>query len=105
MELNDFQEKAMETAVYPFPGENLPYAALGLAGEAGECANIVKKVLRDEDGVPSQSKRDDLIEELGDTLWYAAAVARELGTTLEDAAQGCLDKLRARKEAQELHGR
>lgn len=99
-----YAERAMETAVYrdTVPeAEWLSYVCLGLAGEAGEVADKRKKRLRDGAAGPT---REDMIEELGDVLWYAAAVARELGVSLEDVARGNLAKLRARAERGTIHG-
>lgn len=49
-------------------------------------------------------QRDAILKELGDTLWYAAAVASELDASLNDVAQGNLDKLRSRRDRNVLHG-
>ena len=48
MDFNTYQKLAEMTAVYPDKGgiKGLAYAALGLAGEAGEIAGKVKKLLR-----------------------------------------------------------
>ncbi len=88
MELNDYQEKTKETAVYTHP---VIYPGLGLAGEAGEVANIVKKALRD-----NHLDKDRLKDELGDVLWYVARLAGDLEFTLEEIAEFNLDKLRRR---------
>lgn len=94
----DYEAEARGTAVYPEAGTGsnaaLAYVTLGLAGEAGELANKVKKILR---GDPrSWDVRDDLKAELGDVIWYAAAMARELGVSLDDVARTNLRKLEAR---------
>ena len=47
MDLNQYQDKSRETARYPNVGNNPIYPTLGLAGEAGEVSDKVKKVLRD----------------------------------------------------------
>jgi NTP pyrophosphatase (non-canonical NTP hydrolase) len=52
----------------------------------------------------TDERRDAIIKELGDTLWYAAAVATELGVSLSDVAAGNLEKLRDRKDRDVLHG-
>jgi NTP pyrophosphatase (non-canonical NTP hydrolase) len=103
MKLNEYQDKARTTAVYP-DHVGLLYTVLGLVGEAGEIANKVKKVYRDHDGELTHAKRADLIDELGDVLWYVAALAGELGTELEPVAKGNLAKLQERAAKQTIQG-
>ena len=100
MNLNEYQTAAAETAVYPRNGNNaLIYTALGLASEAGEVAGKVKKMIRD-----NVWQRDAVKAELGDVLWYVAAMASEVGFTLEDVAQANIDKLTDRKRRDRLRG-
>ncbi len=102
-----YQLGAAETAVYPEAGEStwvaLSYLGLGL-GEAGEVQGKLKKIVRDDGGVVTDSKREALAGELGDVLWYVANLAGELGLGLEDIAQANLDKLNSRKERGVLAG-
>jgi NTP pyrophosphatase (non-canonical NTP hydrolase) len=77
MEIDKYQEWSDRTAIYP-KEEELSYIALGLAGEAGEVANIVKKVIRDDGKVLTDEKREKLIAELGDCYWYLARFAQAL---------------------------
>lgn len=77
---------------------------LGLTGEAGETADKVKKILRDKDGVVSKEDRELLVKELGDVLWYLAAISRYLGVPLSEVAKGNLDKLESRYQRNKLHG-
>jgi NTP pyrophosphatase (non-canonical NTP hydrolase) len=104
MELSEYQELSRRTATYPGAGENLVYPTLGLAGEAGEVAEKVKKLLRDDGGVMSDERRAGLAGELGDVLWYVAQVATEAHLDLEEIAQANLDKLLSRKERGVLSG-
>lgn len=67
-------------------------ACMGLGGEAGEVQEIVKKWL-DRGQVVD---RDKLREELGDTLWYLAAIAWWAGISMSEVAQANLEKLQAR---------
>lgn len=97
MQINEYQEKAIETAIYG-AGHTIVYPTLGLAGEAGELANKVKKVLRDKEGVFSEEIKEDLKKEAGDALWYIAALLRDLGYTLEECAEENINKLHSRKE-------
>ncbi len=94
MELNDYQSKAYTYAIYPWE-INLAYPALGLAGEAGEVANKVKKVYRDN--MDGSEIRDDIAAELGDVLWYLGALATEFGLDLNVIAQNNLNKLESRR--------
>lgn len=101
---NRYQDVARETAIYPEMGRNFVYPALGLCGEAGEVAEKIKKVLRDRGGEVDFTARIEILRELGDVLWYAAALASELGLRLGEAAEANLRKLRSRKERNMLHG-
>jgi NTP pyrophosphatase (non-canonical NTP hydrolase) len=101
---HQYQKSAKETAIYPNSGEErgLLYCALGLAGEAGEVANLIKKGVRDGwDGV----KDLHIQEELGDVLWYLSALTEELSVfykktgvlSLQHIAEDNLQKLARRK--------
>lgn len=95
MELNEYQAGAVSTAIYE---DKIVYPTLGLTGEAGEVANKVKKVLRDNKGVFTESKKVEIAKELGDVLWYIANTANDLGYDLEHIAAINLSKLNSRKE-------
>ena len=99
MNFEEYQSEAGKTALYPRRLENLEYPTLGLAGEAGEVANIVKKIQRDHGGVINQEIKDKLKDELGDVLWYISACAEELDLTLNEIAEFNVLKLAKR------HGR
>jgi len=96
MDLNAYQQGARETARYPDVGRNPIYPTLGLCGEAGEVADKVKKVLRDQGGTFSAEVREALKLELGDVLWYVAQLASELGFELEEIGAANLAKLASR---------
>ena len=102
--MSDYQARARATAVYPGVGANLAYPALGLCGEAGEVAEKVKKMLRDDGGVLSPERRAALAKELGDVLWYAAQVATEAGLDLDAIAEENLAKLGSRRDRGVLQG-
>jgi len=96
MNFEEYQAAAGKTALYPRRLENLEYPTLGLAGEAGEVANIVKKIQRDHGGVMNEEIRTMLKDELGDVLWYISACAEELDLTLNEIAQYNVEKLAKR---------
>lgn len=103
MELNEYQKKAISTAIYPNDGR-ISYLALALCGEAGELADKVKKVLRDKNGqfyIPDLSA---IALEIGDVLWYAANLAKAIGFDLSDIAEQNLNKIQSRIDRGTLHG-
>ena len=104
MDLNTYQERARDTAQYPDRGNNPFYPTLGLAGEAGEVCEKVKKVMRDRGGEFDSSARESIKKELGDVLWYVAILADELGLDLDDIARANIDKLSDRKKRGKLGG-
>ena len=96
MNFEEYQSEASQTALYPKRLNNLEYPTLGLAGEAGEVANIVKKIQRDHGGVINDEIRGKLKDELGDVLWYISACSDELGLTLTEIAEFNVQKLATR---------
>ena len=104
MDLNAYQRGARQTARYPDVGSNPIYPTLGLCGEAGEVADKVKKVLRDQNGSFSPEVKQALMLELGDVLWYVAQLASELGFDLDAIAEANLAKLASRAERNVIAG-
>jgi len=104
MDFNEYQNKARQTAIYPDKDNNFIYPTLGLVGEAGEVAEKMKKVIRDDGGIISEEKRIEIVKELGDVMWYIANLAKELNVDLEDVALANLEKLQSRKQRDQLHG-
>lgn len=110
LSLNEYQNRAVKTATYPNIGHNLVYPAFGLASEAGEFCGHMKKVARDDDNpeyrvpVITNARKLALLKELGDTLWYVAVCAFELGYTLEDVAVINNFKLKNRADHGVLNG-
>lgn len=118
MHMNEYQDKAGATAIYPGRGSmlGLMYAVLKLNGEAGEVSEKLGKVIRDDKTVLvigdnkyalkslDQARKNDLKKELGDCLWYIAAIATELGCDLSEVAEANLFKLADRQERGVLSG-
>ena len=104
MELNHYQRESRKTALYPDVGNNAIYPTLGLVGEAGEVADKVKKILRDNKGVFDQLNKEAIKFELGDVLWYISQLSSELGYELEDIANSNLQKLNSRKSRGRIQG-
>ncbi|HLC78315.1 MAG TPA: nucleoside triphosphate pyrophosphohydrolase family protein [Candidatus Nanoarchaeia archaeon] len=104
MDFNEYQKRAWKTAIYPHKGKNLSYPALGLGGEAGEVMEKIKKMFRDDAGKLTPERRDAIIKELGDVLWYLAAISSEIKVDLDEVAQTNIEKLYSRKDRNLLHG-
>ena len=93
MTLDEYQELAARTLGRDRTHEQqLANAALGLTGESGEVADLIKKHLFHA----TPLDQDALVRELGDCLWYLGAFATVLGLSLDDIAQRNIDKLRRR---------
>lgn len=105
MTFEEYQNKAKITALYPNHGNGeFIYPTLGLVGEAGEVAEKVKKIIRDDGGKVSLAKKEEIKKELGDVLWYLSQLATEFGLSLEEVASGNIEKLYSRLERNKLHG-
>ena len=116
MEVDKYQSNAMKTAQYPDIGMNLLYPGIGLAGEAGEVCNNIKKLMRDYGykqgmnfaqfyaSLPSKGQKlvNDTHEELGDVLWYIATMCHEFGITMQSVARGNNVKLDRRYERKRI---
>ena len=90
MTINQYQKEAMRTASEKC--RSLANCAMGLAGEAGECTDIIKKHLFHD----HELDREHLAKELGDVAWYIAVGAEVIGYDLETVLQMNVDKLKAR---------
>jgi NTP pyrophosphatase (non-canonical NTP hydrolase) len=108
MELSAYQQAAHATSLETSFGDGdmsrLIYPSLKLAGEAGEFAEKVGKIIRDRAGLVGAEERAMLSDELGDVLWYVAEVATVLDISLDDVGMRNLDKLRSRSERGVIQG-
>lgn len=104
MTFEEYQKQSRVTAKYPDAGKNYVYPTLGLAGEAGEVAEKIKKVLRDKAGEVGEKDQQEIKKELGDVLWYLSQLATELDLNLEEIATGNLNKLYDRMKRNKLNG-
>ncbi len=73
--------------------EPIYFCGLGLGGEAGEVLNELKKLMRDDHDILTEDRKQKIIEELGDVLYYMAATCDFLGVTLTDIIEQNSDKL------------
>lgn len=96
--LNEYQAKASEVRL---PSAGPQYALLGLSGEVGELHSVVAKAIRDGRKFDYDQ---NVKKELGDVLWFVAAIAADHGFTLEDVAFANIHKLFNRKDRGTLQG-
>lgn len=93
LSLNEYQQLALRTAGDHGDFEStLIYTTLGLNGEAGEVAELVKKAFFHGHDLP----REQLKHELGDVLWYVAVMAQAMGWSLDEVARENIAKLARR---------
>lgn len=91
-----YQQDVVRTlAEHPDKGFGLAILGLGLAGEAGEAADIIKKVVGHKHPLDEATSLK-LLAELGDVMWYVAAIAHTLDIGLESIVQYNVEKLAKR---------
>ena len=95
MDFDEYQKLANRTG--NFEGKqaefSLMYLGLGLTSEAGEVADKIKKIIRNDNGVMSLEKGEALKYELGDVLWYLSQLARHLKIPFSEIAVANVEKL------------
>jgi NTP pyrophosphatase (non-canonical NTP hydrolase) len=95
MDMNEYQRLAAMTDQNGANDANgMMVALLGLAGETGSILTLYKKWLRDGDAY--QIMKERVAEELGDVLWYVAAIATRAGIELDDIAVSNTNKVAQR---------
>ena len=95
---NEYQRWAVTKAIYP-EESRIIYPALGLASEAGEVCDKIKKQIRD-----GTIDYNGIIKELGDVLWYVAVLARDLGVDMDTVILYNKTKLEDRERRNKLGG-
>lgn len=97
MEFNQYQYDANKTRL---PSANENYSLLGFVGEVGELYSLLAKTIRDRKELDVEMVK----KELGDCLWFIAAIATDFGFTLDDVAETNLAKLQKRQKKGTLTG-
>lgn len=93
MTLKEYEDSALRTAPEGVgPYHDLLHGGLGVATEAGELLDQIKK----QHAYGKDMDIVNLREEIGDVLWYLALLCRATGTTLDQVAYRNIDKLRTR---------
>lgn len=101
MDLDEYQDKTEETAVYPAQ-EAVEYLALGLNDESGEVAGAVKKHMRGD--YDEEELRQRVESEAGDVLWYWVRLLDELDLDASAVMEANADKVFDRKERGVIQG-
>lgn len=98
MDFDEYEKLARRTATFTGKQKEyqLLYLTLGVAGEAGEIAEKIKKALRNDEGIVSDEKKEELKHEIGDVLWYLSQLSRTLGFNFSEAAEANITKLESR---------
>jgi|APSaa5957512535_1039671.scaffolds.fasta_scaffold16326_5 NTP pyrophosphatase (non-canonical NTP hydrolase) len=93
MDFDAYQDLALRTKNTDLdPKLSQAVTALGLAGEAGETADYIKKVV----GHDHPLDRDHVAKEIGDVLWYCASLCDEYGLSMQEVAEWNIEKLKKR---------
>lgn len=112
LSFDEYQSQTSSTAVYPGQSEplGLLYAAIGAGNEAGEILGKVKKAIRDDGYGTSHTddltddRKEQILDEVGDVLWYLARVCEEADSSLGSCAEKNVSKLQSRLERGVLGG-
>lgn len=107
--MNDYQNNAIKTDKFYNDGtiritDGFLEKAFGLCGEAGEVAEKIKKVIRDEGSKINAERRLEIAKELGDVFWYVSVMAYYLDFSLEEIAEMNIKKLSDRKKRNKISG-
>lgn len=102
MTFDEYQKFAVSLA--RDKGHELAHRSAGLASEAGEVNGKIAKWIRDQKADPTKLDKAELAKELGDVLWYTAALAQHLGYALEEIAKQNVAKLSDRQKRGVLSG-
>lgn len=114
-ELEEYQMRAHEFADYTQPYIRLDdekkdlridyvYPVMGLAEESGELVGKFAKAIRDCNGKIDEARKDAIIKELGDCMWFVSEIATLLNVSLSEVMKGNIDKLTSRRERGVIHG-
>jgi NTP pyrophosphatase (non-canonical NTP hydrolase) len=93
-----YEDFVQETAFFP-KDQALLYLGTALAGEVGEVCNEIKKCCRDEKNVLTYARREKILDECGDVLWYLTALVSQLDSDLKTVMFHNMMKIVARREA------
>lgn len=86
--MDEFQQESVDTlAITQKDLEALAHRGFGLAGEAGQTADIIKKIIRDKKGFATDQDIEAIKKRLGDVMYYTAVLAEYYDLKLSDIAK------------------
>lgn len=97
MNLNEYQQEALQFQLKS--AKSISYLITGICAESGELAGHFAKSVRDH-----VNKDDLILKEVGDVLWFCAAIADYYDVNLSEIAEGNLSKLKSRLERGVIQG-
>ena len=93
MNLKEYQELCKLTAKkFDNQESELSSWGLGVAGEAGDIASCIKKLLFHK----NEAIKDGIKENVGDVIWYVAMICNVLGWNLDEILEENIKKLKER---------
>ena len=108
MSFNEYQKIAATTDVGTSAQDTIHpgwlYYILGVGGECGELIEHVKKHFRDEYGVMTPERLNDIVSEIGDIQWYLARLCSMFDIEFEEVFKKNCEKLARRKQNNQIHG-
>ena len=93
MNINEYQQYVNEGMSKHY---TLSLACLGLAGEVGEVCDVIKKRAIYPDRKYDLALQDQIIDELGDVMWQAFAIANQIGIPMIYILENNVAKLNMR---------
>lgn len=99
MNPDEYQINAKRYAIFP-KAHTDEYLILGLCSEAGELASKLKKQIRDQ----AEMTDDDIIDEVGDVIWYCSQILLARSITMSDCLYRNISKLESRLQRGKLQG-
>ena len=104
MTFDEYQKLALRTARAKTAQHELFHLTMGLVGEAGEVAEKIKKVIRDNDSDEAFIDIENMSKELGDVLWHVAVLANYFDIPFDKIANDNIEKLASRLKRGTLGG-
>lgn len=110
MEIKQYQKETQKFATYPsvYVGKETEaswtYPVTALGEEAGEVQGKFAKALRDDNGVITEARAEEIKKELGDVMWMISQICNECGFDLAEILDKNIAKLTDRKNRNVING-